>query len=232
VGIVTCGCLCPWLVNDMKFGIYVFPVCKMILEIINLLTNLWVFLFRIEKGSLKCIAPKDVFTPELGTFLWLGLKIMSALYAEFLGFEANTYLAGITHDQDQISAFVSWVNITGILYAFGKFFYLKKIGLGFANVSRTTVSTYVGGKKSVQAKNSSYFFITWCAVLGVLALILLPLNAENIASVYSPLESIKAWIRPILYVFSIGAMFEMVNGTQNTILRVVGKTSKVVLIVV
>ena len=94
------------------------------------------------------------------------------------------------------------------------------------------MSTYVGGGKSVQAKNSSYFYITWCAVLGFILLFVFPLNAENIADVYSPLERIKAWIRPILYVYAIGAMCEMVNGTQNTLLRVAGKTSTVVCIVV
>lgn len=223
VSIITCGCLCNWIVNDLKLGIYLFPICKMIIEVINLLTNLWVFLFRIEKESLQCIAPKNIFTSDLKAFLWVGLKIMSALYAEFLGFEANTYLAAITQDQDQISAFVSWVNITGMIYAFG---------LGFGNVARTSVSNYVGGGKHVQAKHSSHFFIAMSAFLGVVLMIVLPLNAGSIASVYSPLEPIKAWIRPVLYIYAVGALFEMINGTQNTILRVGGKTSQVVGIVI
>jgi Na+-driven multidrug efflux pump len=94
------------------------------------------------------------------------------------------------------------------------------------------VSNYVGGGKYVQAKNSSHFFIAMSAFLGVVLMIVLPLNACSIASMYSPLEPIKAWIKPILYIYAVGALFEMINGTQNTILRVGGKTSQVVGIVI
>jgi Na+-driven multidrug efflux pump len=37
----------------MKVGILLFPICKMIMEIINLITVLGCLFFGIERGSLK-----------------------------------------------------------------------------------------------------------------------------------------------------------------------------------
>jgi len=68
-------------------------------------------------------------------------------------------LAGLTHNQNQITAFVSWVNIAGFLFT---------IGLGFSNVTRTRVSNYLGAKCYEQAKNSARFFTFASAVIGLI----------------------------------------------------------------
>ena len=83
---------------------------------------------------------------------------MIGLYAEFLGFEFNTYLAGLTHDQNEIAAFVSWVNIAGWLFT---------CGLGFSNVVRTRVSKYVGTNEPERCKHSARFYTLFSAVFGV-----------------------------------------------------------------
>jgi len=150
------------------------------------------------------------------------VKIIGAIYAEFLGFEANTYFSGITHDQNQISAFVSWVNITGILFTFG---------LGFGNVVRANVSNYIGEGKYTQAKNACLFYTVLSGIVGFIFMILILALPNSIASIYTPLESVQSWIVPILYVYSIGAFLEMVSGIQNTIMRVTNRTGQVIIIV-
>ena len=35
-GIIACACITGWLVEDLKVGIYVFPICKLAVEIINM----------------------------------------------------------------------------------------------------------------------------------------------------------------------------------------------------
>lgn len=158
---------------------------------------LFVLIFRIKKGTLQCVSLKEIISHDYWEFNKMGLKIVGAIYAEFLGFEANTYFSGITHDQDQISAFVSWVNITGILFT---------VGLGFGNVVRVNVSNYVGEGKHAQAKNASLFYTVMAAIFGGILMILISVFPYAIASVYTPLKSVTAWLVPILYVFSIGAL--------------------------
>ena len=35
-GIIVCASITGWLVNDLKVGIYVFPICKVVIEVINM----------------------------------------------------------------------------------------------------------------------------------------------------------------------------------------------------
>ena len=51
VSIIVCTCVCGWLVFDLKVGIYVFSIQKMIIELINLAFIIYAFVFKIEKGS-------------------------------------------------------------------------------------------------------------------------------------------------------------------------------------
>ena len=155
-------------------------------------------------------------------FMIQGTKIIIALYTEFIGFELNTYMAAITHDQDQISAFVSFVNITGIVFT---------IGLGFGNVSRTALSNYVGKKKHIQAKNVQLFYLLLVSIVGTIMFVVLVSASGPITKLYSNLENIDFWLRNIILIYSIGALGEMISGTLNTTLRVANRTGSVVVIV-
>jgi Na+-driven multidrug efflux pump len=167
ISIVVCSCLCHWLTFGLQVGILLFPVCKTIMEVINFLANIYALLFskgedgRRVKENLICVKFADV-KDGLGEFLCKGSKFIIGLYAEFLGFEFNTYLASLTHDQYEITAFVSWVNIAGFLFT---------IGLGFSNVTRTRVSSYIGGGRPVQAMHAARFFTFMAACVGMIFLI-------------------------------------------------------------
>jgi Na+-driven multidrug efflux pump len=213
LSIVVCSCICNYLTFDLQVGILLFPVCKTIMEVINFFANLYAIFFSIQKGSIVCISFAEV-KEGLGKFLCQGCKFIIGLYAEFLGFEFNTYLASLTHDQYEITAFVSWVNIAGFLFT---------IGLGFSNVTRQRVSGYIGKKSPVQAMNAARFFTFMAACVGMIFLILIECLRYPIASIYTPFPEIQDIIAKLLVPYGFGAVFELIVGCQNTLMRLTGR---------
>jgi hypothetical protein len=65
-------------------------------------------MYKIDSKTLGWVELTKIFNRKLCAFLWAGFKIVLAIYVEWFGFELNTYLAAVTHDQFQISAFVNW----------------------------------------------------------------------------------------------------------------------------
>lgn len=212
ITIIICACISHWLTFDLKVGILIFPVCKTIMEIMNFIAVIVCF-FYTEKGTVKCTRLADI-CEDLGKFLKQGFKFICGLYAEFLGFEFNTYLAGLTHNQNQISAFVSWVNIGGFLFT---------IGLGFSNVTRTRVSNYMGSNDAIKCKNAAQFFTFSSACVGMIFLILVETCRHAIASIYSPLYVIQDIIKDLLIPYGFGAVFEVILGSQNTLMRLTNR---------
>lgn len=223
VSIVICACITGWLVNGLQVGIHVFSICKVIIELSNLGAILYSLIYCIEKDSLVKISLKDVFSNDFMGFLKFGFKMIFALYAEFIGFEINTYMAGITHDQDQISAFVSWVNFTNIVFA---------IGLGLGNVSRINISNYVGEKRFVEAKNLTTFYVFACSVIGIIFFIVILLLKHSISSIYTNLPGVTYWLDTIFMYYSIGAFVEIMMGTLCTIMRISNRTGQVIILVI
>ena len=212
VSIVACTCMCNWLVFDLKVGILLFPICKIVMEVCNMIGLCVCFCFA-AKGTVRCASVADI-TKGLSPFLCQGFKFIAGLYAEFLGFEFNTYLAGLTHNQDQIAAFVAWVNIGGFLFT---------VGLGFSNVTRTRVANYMGSKDAVKSENSAKFYIFLSAMVGLMFFVLIECFRYQIASIYSPLPVIKDIIATLLIGYAFGAVCELILGCQNTLMRLTNR---------
>ena len=77
------------------------------------MVTVYVMAYKIDSDTLNFVRFGKVFNKKLCEFLWSGFKIIMAIYVEWFGFELNTYLAALTHDQNQISAFVNWLNYSG-----------------------------------------------------------------------------------------------------------------------
>jgi len=176
-----------------------------------------------EKDSLVKISLNDIFSNDFMGFLKFGLKMIFALYAEFIGFEINTWMAGITHDQDQISAFVSWVNVTNIVFA---------IGLGCGNVSRINISNYVGEKRFVEATNLTTFYVFAVGVIGIIFFAVILVLKHSISGIYTNLPEVTHWLDTIFMIYSIGAFVEIMMGTLCTIMRVANRTGQVIILVI
>lgn len=213
---------CYWLFYDMNCGILLFSQCKIIMESINMIFIMYTLAFRIQKGTLNFVRIKDI-KKGFWEFMYYGMKISISLFVMYLGFEFNNYLTGMMEHQMQISAWVSWLNITGILYS---------IGQGFSNATRTNVGNYIGEGKFIQAKNYSNFSIFITSVFGLFISLLLLKNIPFVASLYSPLEEIQSWLRSILYIYIVGAACEIIIGNFNTLMRLTGKAHLDVIIMV
>jgi hypothetical protein len=69
--IAICSILCPILVNWYGVGILIFPICKLIVEMVNLVVVLYALLYKIEKGSLQWVS-YDKVMKDLSEFLIFG----------------------------------------------------------------------------------------------------------------------------------------------------------------
>ena len=132
-------------------------------------------------------------------------------------------MAALTQDQDQISAFVSWTNFTGMIFY---------IGLGLANVSRINISNYVGERKYTQAKHLQNFYIFLVSIIGTIVFVLVLTFRHSISTIYSGLPGVTNWLDRIFLIYSIGAFLEICMGTLCTMLRVANRTGHVIIIVV
>lgn len=217
ITLIICISISNWLTFDLKVGVLLFPICKIIMEVMNFLAIL-VCLYYTAPGSVKLVGMKDI-NKGLGKFLTQGFKFILGLYAQFLGFEFNTYLAGLTHDQAQISAFVSWVNFSGILFTFG---------LGFGNITRTRVSNYMGSNEPVRCLNAARFYTFAAFCVGVICLLMIVTHRYFIANIYSPLMIIQDILADTMIYYSFGSVFELVLGSQNTLMRLAGRALTIV----
>ena len=150
-----------------------------------------------------------------------GVKIIVALYTTFIGFEINTYLCGISHDQDQITAFVSFINVTAFVFT---------CGLGFGNVTRSALANYIGAGKPVQARNVQKFYACIVLVIGFTFMILIMGLKSYIVLIYTRIPDVEQWLQSIFLVFSLGIVGQMMEGTLNTTLRVANRTGTLLII--
>ena len=216
---IICFCVTGYLVNDLKVGVYLFPICKLIMEITNSLAVLYSLIFKIEKGSLICIKMKDICDNHCKEFMIFGIKNILATYAEYMNIEFNILLVGITHDQNQISAFVSWCNFTDIIY---------RIGCGFGIVTRTRVSNYVGEKNPTKAKNSQLFYFFLVGIISLIIYVLIVVFKSSIADIYTGLPEVHEWLNRILAIYTIGAISEVITNTLNTTMRIANRTNQTI----
>jgi Na+-driven multidrug efflux pump len=141
-----------------------------------------------------------------GGFFKQGLVFIVGLFVEVVGFEFNTYQAGMTHDQDQMS------------------------GLGFANVTRQRVSNYVGAKRNTQAGNAAVFFQSICIAIGFVCVTLVLSLRTYIPCIYSPLPVIQELISNILIYYGIVCFIDCGNGGMMTLMRITGRANLLTLL--
>ena len=219
--LIICSCIAGHLVNDLKVGIYIFPICKFVVEITNSLAVLYSLIFKIEKGSLMFIKIKDIFGKHCKEFMVTGFKFILSTYTEYIGFEFNILLAGITHDQNQIAAFVSWTNFTDIVF---------RIGMGFSNVTRTKVANYIGAKQPIKAKNLQLLYFFLVSIIGFIMFTVIMLLKSKICDIYTKSPEIHECLQNIMDIYTIGAISEIMTNTLNITLRITNRVNQTIYI--
>ena len=133
----------------------------------------------------------------------------------------NVFMAGMTHNQDQISAFVSWTNFDDILFT---------IGMSFSVFARTTVSNYVGQERFVQAKNSQKFYTFLICVMGLIGYLYIKFFKHSIIATYTELPAVYFWLEKCFDIYSIGSFAEITTTILSTTMRIANRTTETIYI--
>ena len=91
-------------------------------------------------------------------------------------------MASLTYDQAQISAYVSFVNVSCVFYV---------SGLGIGNTFRTHVSNLIGAGRFELAKNVTWFYQFAIFVLAAILGIILVLSKHLLAGIYTPIVEVN-----------------------------------------
>lgn len=156
LGVSICFCVSNWLVSDYNVGVLLFPICIFMIEVMNFFTILVILIFMIDKKTLSCVTHQEVFS-GFKKFIQEASKFITTMFLDDIQIELSIFLAAYTYDQVQITAYVSFINMTTLVFCFGQ---------GIAVYMRTNVGNYIGEKRFTHAKNCAYFCLSITYILG------------------------------------------------------------------
>lgn len=209
-------CLGYLLVIQYNFGIYAQPICKLFNEVVILCLCLIIWIIKIDY-RVKCWPNFFIYKKNLSEYIWNGFKIIAANYIEYLGFELNTYWIGMTHDDIQIAAFVSWSNLAAIIFT---------IGIAFGIVSRTNAGHLVGGGKSLEAKNQIGFGLFVTTLIGCVFCLGFAVFNQKLALIYTSLDEVCSMLQEAIFIYAFCIILEFSNGSLCCVLRMADKINE------
>ena len=196
----------------LEMPIYGFPICKFINEVIVFVLCIVLWKKRVEPKSKSPIIWKW-YREEVCGYICTALKVIVGFYCTFLGFELNTYFAGITKDDIQIAAFVGWTNLAGIVFC---------TGLGFGIIGRTKIGHLVGAKKFEDAKNLMYFNLTVTGVIGCLICVIFLSIRYYMTFIYTNIPEISQKMSGLFLVYAFCCIIEFSNAGIASLMRLTG----------
>ena len=185
----------------------------MVIECINSAVIVWVMLFRIEPETLQRV-PFSRVLHGLRNFFAFGMNCVIAIYAEFIGIMIHVVLAGRTHNQYAIAAWLCWGNFNSFTYS---------IGIGFGNVVRTSCGNLLGQGKIWSAKNNAIYSIFMSFLLGLSITLVVAIFIDTIVDIYAPGPGVAAELKPLFQIFCLAITPDLMNGTLTTTMRLSGK---------
>ena len=164
-----------WFGIEKDMGVEGFIIGRAVFDGLNVFFIILVYLYKVKGPGIKLANIRNSFKGMWKWFLDV-LQFTIVLYSEFFGFEISTLMCTLTHDDVQIAAYTSIINICYLVWSFGN---------GFSNTSRTRVNYLLGQKKGDAAKN--FFIITFYGMflLGLLIGLGLYFSRFWIADVYA-----------------------------------------------
>jgi Na+-driven multidrug efflux pump len=204
-----------FLIWKSGWGIAGFGIFKFIVEAINFIGIAILFKYKAHPESLVKEPLSVIFGTGFGSYTCNFFKILLGWYADYLGFECNTILLGLLQDNDIMSAWVSFMNVSGIVYV---------IGSGMAMCMRTITALKIGQNKMLEAKKlgKMCWILTLCYSITVgVTLMCIP---EKVSTIYTNLESVKVTLVPMIFYGGITAIMLGMGACVATLLRVIGKS--------
>ena len=199
-------------ITVLEMPIWGFPICKFINEVIVSVLIMILWCYKVEPKCKTKILWGE-YRKEIFGYLWTSLKVIAGFYCTFLGFELNTYFAGLTHDNVQIAAYVGWVNLAGIVFC---------TGIGFGIIGRTRVGTLVGAKKFADAKNLMWFNLSVTLAFGVFICILFNSIRYYITLIYTGIPEVSETMGYLIMIYAFNCILEFSNGSLGCYMRLTG----------
>ena len=212
---VVCGYI---FVINLGYGVLGFGICKIIMEIINSIVIVFIMVTQVNRETFQKF-DKTLFFSDLKDYLKNGQFIAIGCYVEIFCFEINTWMASLTYNQIQISAFVSLVNVSCMHYV---------TGLGISNALRTNVANLIGQNKQIQAKNLSWFYQFCIFIFAFVEMIVLFTCRGYLAAVYTPQKDVSIVLQENIAIYSICCIPELLLGSLTTIQRLAGNMCKII----
>merc|ERR1712048_60562 len=203
-----------FLIWKSGLGIAGFGIFKFIVESINFIGIAILYKYKAHPETLKRESLKDIFGTGFGRYACNFFKILLGWYADYLGFECNTILLGLLQNNDTMSAWVSFMNIAGVVYV---------IGSGMAMYMRTVTSTLIEQNKMLEAKKfakmcwilSLCFSVTFGIIFGTIP--------DKLSCIYTTLPAVKDTLIPMIRIGGLTTVMLGMGACVATLLRVTGK---------
>lgn len=202
------------LIWKSGLGIVGFGIFKFIVESINFIGIAILYKYQAHPETLKKESLRDIYGSGFGRYACNFFKILLGWYADYLGFECNTILLGLMQNNDIMSAWVSFMNIAGIVYV---------VGSGCAMYMRTLTSTLVGKNKMLEARKYAKMCWLLCLCFSVTAGIIFGCIPEQISCIYTNLDSVKETLVPMIRIGALTTVMLGMGACVATLLRVTGK---------
>ena len=207
VGCLICICVIMLCNDNLKIGILVFPVCTYIIEGVNLMVTIYIWLFWVKEETFVSFAFKE-FIEGLGKFIWEGLNYITCYLIEVVVIGICVIMACMSNEEIQVSAQICFFNVVVILYGFG---------LAFGAIIRTKVGNLLGQFKYDQAVNATQFYLQLNIVIGFVISGVIVLFRNRISKIYSA----NLFVNESMSYYIMIGMFYMIQQfakASNTIL--------------
>jgi len=154
-----------YFILDLFLKEYGYVYTKLIQESISFLLYLYVIFKYLDRRAFRFPSFRD-FTSELGAFCSVLFKTVMSNYADYIGFEVNTYMVALLHRVQDLALWCTFCNYLMILYI---------TSCGFSNAFRMLIGHKLGERKFLKARTMTQHYFIYTAVFsfGVMILILL-----------------------------------------------------------
>ena len=197
-----------FLIVKYDYGILSFAYCQVLSEIIIQIVQTQILQSRIR--HITFTKPKfDKLKAAIKSRISDFTKKTLFCYIEVLGFELNTYLICLSHNNTEIAAYVCLTNIAQIYYSLSQ---------AFGIVNRSIVGNTISWGKIDEARFKFWFnlFLIW--VIAIVFMICLLFMPTKISYAYSNSKDVIDLLSSLIFLYSFCGLFEFSNGSLKIIL--------------
>jgi Na+-driven multidrug efflux pump len=152
-----------YFIFDLNMKEYGYIYSKLIQEVVNLFLYLYVLFAYLDRRSFTFPRLGD-FMSENKSFFSVLFKTVMSNYADYVGFEVNTYLVALMHRVSDLALWCTFCNYLYIAYT---------ISSGFSNAFRMLIGHKIGEKKYLRARTLTQHYLIHTAMFSFVVVIII-----------------------------------------------------------